>query len=257
MQSTEPEIWLPVVGCEGIYEVSNRGRVRSLERTDHRGHRIQGKMLKPVSHTATGPGARQTISIHREGKQQTRLVHHLVLEAFVGGMPDGMEACHGDGDASNNHLSNLRWDTHISNEADKARHGTHEKANRAHCPRGHSLAAPNIGEYEAKRGHRKCRACSIAHSRAHYRNQPFDDAYADEVYARVLNGEMGSSKPACKRGHLLQEPNLVRIELNKHGKRVCLACRRAKDYAKNHKSQLSDAVADERYRSIMGVADGR
>ncbi len=56
--------------------------------------------------------------------RKIRLVHHLVLEAFVGPCPEGMECCHEDGDPTNNRLANLRWDTKKANEADKRRHGT-------------------------------------------------------------------------------------------------------------------------------------
>lgn len=51
-------------------------------------------------------------------------VHRVVLEAFVGPAPEGMEACHNDGDPANNALSNLRWDTHAANNDDRFRHGT-------------------------------------------------------------------------------------------------------------------------------------
>lgn len=54
-------------------------------------------------------------------------VHRLVLEAFIGPCPPGMEACHNDGNPRNNALSNLRWDTSENNSADKIRHG---RANR-------------------------------------------------------------------------------------------------------------------------------
>lgn len=59
-----------------------------------------------------------------------RLVHHLVLEAFVGPCPEGMECCHNDGDNSNNRLGNLRWDTKRSNESDKSKHGTNNQGER-------------------------------------------------------------------------------------------------------------------------------
>ncbi len=56
-------------------------------------------------------------------------IHKIVLTAFVGPRPHNMQACHCDGDKSNNVLSNLRWDTSFANQADRVRHGTsHEGA---------------------------------------------------------------------------------------------------------------------------------
>lgn len=55
-----------------------------------------------------------------------RQVAHLILEAFVSLRPEGMVACHYDGDVNNNAVSNLRWDTRRRNEEDKKRHGTHQ-----------------------------------------------------------------------------------------------------------------------------------
>jgi len=51
-------------------------------------------------------------------------VAHLVLTAFVGPRPEGMECCHNDGDETNDHADNLRWDTHSANLLDRRRHGT-------------------------------------------------------------------------------------------------------------------------------------
>jgi hypothetical protein len=60
-----------------------------------------------------------------------RRVHHLVLLAFVGPCPEGMEACHfPDRDPSNNRLGNLRWDTHRANCDDRAAHGTAPRGER-------------------------------------------------------------------------------------------------------------------------------
>ena len=63
--------------------------------------------------------------ISRNGKSRTRPVHLLVLECFVGPRPNGLWACHNDGNQKNNRLSNLRWDTPSANMADCLRHGTH------------------------------------------------------------------------------------------------------------------------------------
>lgn len=66
-----------------------------------------------------------TVTLYRENsKPVVRTVGAIVLTTFVGPCPAGMECCHNDGDPANNALSNLRWDTHASNIADKKQHGT-------------------------------------------------------------------------------------------------------------------------------------
>ncbi len=62
------------------------------------------------------------VNLDVNGTNQTRFVHHLVLEAFVGAKPAGLEACHyPDHDKANNRLENLRWDTHAENMRDECR----------------------------------------------------------------------------------------------------------------------------------------
>jgi len=62
------------------------------------------------------------VGLTRNGKLHWRSVHRLVLEAFVGACPPGLEACHYDGNRLNNRLDNLRWDTPEANIQDKHRH---------------------------------------------------------------------------------------------------------------------------------------
>jgi len=80
------------------------------------------RQLRPASQ----PNGARYVSIRR----RSRLVHHLVLEAFVGPCPDGMECCHLDDDRTNNRLENLRWDTHRSNCADALRNGKQARGER-------------------------------------------------------------------------------------------------------------------------------
>ena len=128
--TTAIENWKPVVGFEGAYEVSDRGRVFSLpRRTRHwRGGTVArgGKMLA----LAVGEAGYPLVSLGRDGRISQHLVHRLVLEAFVGPCPKGMECCHEDGVRTNNRLSNLRWDTRKANHADAIRHGTHSSVTR-------------------------------------------------------------------------------------------------------------------------------
>ncbi|WP_375292188.1 NUMOD4 motif-containing HNH endonuclease [Sphingomonas melonis] len=114
------ERWLPIVGYEGLYEVSDLGRVRSLDRRDSRGNRIKGCMRK----LGVMKHGHLNVTLCKGGKMETRNVHRVVLETFEGPCPDGMECLHRDGVASNNHLTNLRWGTSLENSADAQRHGT-------------------------------------------------------------------------------------------------------------------------------------
>lgn len=124
------EQWKPVVGYEGMYEVSNAGRVRSIDRyiKSARGEGrclLRGKVLR----TQDNKGLLY-LGLCKNGRGKTHAVHQLVLTAFVGPRPDGMEGCHGNGNGSDNRLSNLRWDTHKSNGEDMVRHGTSVKGDR-------------------------------------------------------------------------------------------------------------------------------
>jgi len=127
------ERWLPVVGYEGLYEVSDWGRVKSLERLvkhSREGHQLlSSRVLRPACNIRSGyPYA----DLRENGKRRAIPVHRLVLEAFVSLRPEGMECCHNDGNPANNRLENLRWDTRHSNHADKLRHGTHNRGEN-HC----------------------------------------------------------------------------------------------------------------------------
>lgn len=123
IQDLPGEIWKPVVGYEGLYEVSNIGRVKSLDRTVRwrDGHRaVRSRLIKyGVNHRGYF-----TAHLCRDGIHNKRFVHVLVLEAFVGPRPDGMECCHGNGIRTDNRLLNLRWDTRSANRNDSRAHGT-------------------------------------------------------------------------------------------------------------------------------------
>ena len=185
------ESWLPVVGYEGQYEVSNRGAVRSLDRwvpySDGRKPRFaRGQVLKPMQGSTdprTGLHLRVDLS-----KTTTRYVHQLVLEAFVGPCPAGYLCRHLDGDATNNALSNLRWDTARANNLDTVRHGRNPSSARTHCPRGHVLADPNLTASGKRCGRRACRACTNARSYV-FKHRHIDfEAEADRRYAALIGG---------------------------------------------------------------------
>lgn len=151
----EQERWLPVVGWEGFYEVSDLGRVRSVSRIavrNGKSYEMPGRVLQPLRN-----GKRLGVSLCGKGKPVRRMIHQLVLEAFKGLCPEGQEACHYDDDSSNNRLSNLRWDTHPANEEDKKRNGNHWPSNQTHCKWGHEFTPENTRI--TKRGTRECITC--------------------------------------------------------------------------------------------------
>lgn len=158
------EQWRPIPNCPG-YEASDRGRIRSVTRrvsTQQGEKTYRGKLLRI---TPTGNYLRVAVKAN-SGRYHTKRVHSLVLAAFVGPRPIGMEARHLNGDPSDNRLSNLEWSTHRTNVRDKRQHGTDHNATKTHCPQGHPYDAINTYHQHTTpkrpwRG-RLCRACNAS-----------------------------------------------------------------------------------------------
>lgn len=109
------EIWKPVRGFEGAYEVSNLGRVRSLPRIVRYFEIYRFVRGGIIAGTLVGPGLKY-LKVHMGDRHHA--VHKLVLEAFVGLRPAGMVACHLDDNPENNRLDNLEWKTQAENVRD-------------------------------------------------------------------------------------------------------------------------------------------
>lgn len=130
--------WRDIPGFDG-YMIGSDGTVVSYKR----------KQPFTRSKKVTKHGYAEVI-LTKDGKQYDKLVHRLVLEAFVGPCPPGMECCHGpDPDKLNNHVSNLRWGTRKENGHDKVLHGTVATGER----HGQSkLTAQDVRQIRAHRG---------------------------------------------------------------------------------------------------------
>ena len=117
------EVWKDIPGYEGCYQASTHGRIRSVARPvfrkdGHSGYAVwqyAGRILR-VRPTESG---HLNVSL---GARNTKKVHRLVLETFVGPCPAGHECLHADGNPANNRLDNLRWGTRLDNRADMRAH---------------------------------------------------------------------------------------------------------------------------------------
>lgn len=159
------ETWRPLVGYEGLYEVSNYGRFRNSKR------------MKLKKTTPDKFGYHQ-VRLSKDGIPATKLAHRLVLETFVGPCPDGMETRHLDGDPANNKVNNLAWGTIEENRRDTVKHGNHPSQKKETCPRGHRLDEPNL---DASSPHRRCKACHNAWIWARYHDLHKDEKVMQEV----------------------------------------------------------------------------
>ncbi len=175
------ETWRSIPGWEGLYEVSNLGRVRSVDRTVVTGlgpRRYKGRLRRVY----TGDDLRPRVTFRGAYNYK---VCALVLKAFVGPRPHGMEACHNNGDSTDNRLENLRWDTPSANNYDLVLHGRHIHARKTHCKRGHLLAEPNL---KASQTGRACLACARAKDACRWRPNAGADmqTVSDAYYHRIM-----------------------------------------------------------------------
>lgn len=123
------EEWRDIPGFGGHYEVSSLGRVRSKTRVVIRPHSRTGRPVRSVyksrvmSAKKIGPSGHRCITLTFSGKERTVFVHTLVLLAFSGPCPEGMECRHLNGDPLDNRPCNLKWGTHLENSMDRQMHG--------------------------------------------------------------------------------------------------------------------------------------
>ena len=106
------EIWKDVPNFEGSYQVSNMGRVRSVDRVvtfkDGSMRKLKGKVLKSYLNNV----GYELLKLSNDGRGNTKTVHRLVLETFKPHVNmNDLQVNHIDGNKSNNHLTNLEWVT--------------------------------------------------------------------------------------------------------------------------------------------------
>lgn len=137
MSENTVEEWRDILGYEGSYQVSNLGRVRSLDRILQGPPGVQGyprsSMGRVLKLKTVLPNGYIAAVLSCPGKGKTNVyVSHLVAAAFIGPRPPGLEVAHKDGKKPNNRVDNLRYCTPAENAADRAKHGTQVRGARCH-----------------------------------------------------------------------------------------------------------------------------
>lgn len=111
VSSIDKSEWRPVPGYEGLFEVSDDGRVRSITRVIKSGlgkRTLKGRELKPSTHAK----GYKLVSLRANNKRRSTAIHILVAEAFLGPRPDdSWVVTHIDGNPTNNRPDNLMWVT--------------------------------------------------------------------------------------------------------------------------------------------------
>lgn len=167
------ERWLPVVGWEGIYEVSDLGSVKRIR--FGKGVRNFGQPMK-WHHDRHGYPC---VNLCDRGRNRFVKVHRLVGDAFLGPIPEGMETRHLNGDPGDPRLVNLAYGTHAENMRDMVEHGRSRLA-LTHCPKGHPYDEANT--YIDHRGARNCRICRAAWESAGERRRKAERRERGEDY---------------------------------------------------------------------------
>lgn len=122
------ETWKNIKGYEGLYQVSNMGRVKSLERKGRKSERI---LKQAVTHDGY-----LRVGLYAGGKQKTLKVHRLVCEAFHENPDNKPEVNHIDEDKTNNNAANLEWCTRREN----VNHGSRNERTR-------KTESKSVGQY--------------------------------------------------------------------------------------------------------------
>ncbi len=112
------EKWKEIKGYEGMYEVSNLGRTRSLDRIDTNNHKLKGALLKP----RVNRGGYKQVALCKQGKLKTKLIHRLVAQAFIGNSKELPQVGHMNDIKTDNSLNNLYWTNSKENNVHNGRH---------------------------------------------------------------------------------------------------------------------------------------
>lgn len=114
------EEWRDIKGYEGLYQVSNCGRIKSLSRLIYNvGHGYTKRSSERIKKLGTHTKGYLQVQLCKNGANKTIKVHRLVAQAFIPNPNNFLQVDHIDGDKTNNHVTNLEWVTNTENHKRK------------------------------------------------------------------------------------------------------------------------------------------
>ena len=103
--------WKPIEGYEGLYEISNNGKVRGLDRKDNKGRKVKGQIIKIHINTH----GYQIVDLCKDGERKHYQLHRLIAKTFIPNPDNKPHIDHINTIKSDNRIKNLRWVTRSEN----------------------------------------------------------------------------------------------------------------------------------------------
>ncbi len=161
--TTLHETWRPIPGAKGAYEVSDHGRVRSLDRVVQRGGRPMRRQGQPIRTPVKSNGYLH-FKLAFGGRVSYPTVHQCVASAFLGTKPQGYAINHIDGDKANNHVANLEYVTYTQNSEHAVAIGLAPSGERSVRSK---LTAPQVRAIRAARGRQTAKQLAKVYGVSH------------------------------------------------------------------------------------------
>lgn len=148
-----PEQWKPVPGYEGLYEVSDHGRVKRCAKRVYARNRwgMCWRNHPPIIVAQSETRGHRRVTLCKDGQPRMYFVHRLIAFAFLGAPPPGKPfACHKDGRHNNNVVDNIYWGSAADNSQDQIRHGVQVRGERVASARLTDADVPRIRRRHAQ-----------------------------------------------------------------------------------------------------------
>ena len=141
------EIWKDIKEYEGLYQVSNLGKIRTLDRYVNclygQKRLLKGQIVKLFKNNS----GYFIVSLYRENKFKNFLVHRLVAQAFIQNSENKSEVNHIDGNKENNCVDNLEWVTKSENELHASKTGLTERHKKIVAENNKKIKSKKVLQY--------------------------------------------------------------------------------------------------------------